>query len=126
MFRAKEKDVTQQLARTAGDSDGGTFTGSWFFSRRTRGTAHNRAVCSAVSIGGPVGQTLQLAEKLKFLSFRGALRAEESLFLWLSITERLLASLGKIKYNTLSASCLVCAFSFKRAKPEYRKAEEPM
>jgi hypothetical protein len=38
-------------------------------------------------------QALQLAEKLKFLSFRGALRAEESLFLWKLITEGFLASL---------------------------------
>jgi hypothetical protein len=30
--------------------------------------------------GGLVEKTSQLAEKLKFLSFRGALRAEESLF----------------------------------------------
>jgi hypothetical protein len=29
---------------------------------------------------GPVTLASQLAEKLKFLSFRGALRAEESLF----------------------------------------------
>ena len=44
-----------------------------------------------------MAQALQRAEKLKFLSFRGALRAEESLFLWHLITERFLASLGMTK-----------------------------
>jgi hypothetical protein len=36
----------------------------------------------------------QAAEKLKLLSFRGALRAEESLFSCVSSKERFLASLG--------------------------------
>jgi hypothetical protein len=39
----------------------------------------------------------QAAEKLAFLSFRGALRAEESLFSWVSIKERFLVSLGMTK-----------------------------
>jgi hypothetical protein len=43
------------------------------------------------------GQASALAEKLNFLSFRGALRAEESLFSWVSIKERFLASLGMTK-----------------------------
>jgi hypothetical protein len=50
---------------------------------------------SSMSDGDP--QAKQLAEKIKVLSFRGALRAEESLFLWHSITERFLASLGMTK-----------------------------
>jgi hypothetical protein len=36
----------------------------------------------------------RIAEKLNFLSFRGALRAEGSLFSWISIEERFLAPLG--------------------------------
>jgi hypothetical protein len=44
-----------------------------------------------------VAQASQLAEKLEALSFRGALRAEESLFLWHSISERFLASVGMTK-----------------------------
>jgi len=40
---------------------------------------------------------LQAAEKLNILSFRGTLRAEESLFSWVSIKERFLASLGMTK-----------------------------
>ena len=39
-------------------------------------------------------QTEQAAEKLKTLSFRGTLRAEESLFSWVLNKERFLASLG--------------------------------
>jgi len=44
-----------------------------------------------------VAQASQVAEKLNFLSFRGTLRAEESLFLWFSIEERFLVSLGMTK-----------------------------
>jgi hypothetical protein len=42
-------------------------------------------------------QAEQAAEKVKLLSFRGTLRAEESLFYWASIKERFLASLGMTK-----------------------------
>jgi hypothetical protein len=45
----------------------------------------------------PVGEASQAAEKLKLLSFRGAPRAEESLFSWAFIKERFLASLGITK-----------------------------
>ncbi len=44
-----------------------------------------------------VAQDSQLAEKLNFLSFRGAPRAEESLFLSHLITERFFASLRMTK-----------------------------
>jgi hypothetical protein len=37
---------------------------------------------------------VQAAEKLKTLSFRGTLRAEESLFSWVLNKDRFLASLG--------------------------------
>jgi hypothetical protein len=47
-----------------------------------------------------VAQDSQLAEKLKILSFRGALRAEESLLTWALIYERFLASLGLTKQVT--------------------------
>ncbi len=45
----------------------------------------------------PIRKLFQLTEKLNFLSFRGALRAEESLFHWHLISERFLASLGMTK-----------------------------
>jgi hypothetical protein len=44
-----------------------------------------------------VVQASQAAEKLIFLSFRGALRAEESLFFCVETKERFLASLGMTK-----------------------------
>src|ERR1700687_2927478 len=52
-----------------------------------------------------VAQTLQAAEKLKTLSFRGTLRAEESLFSCVSNTERFLTSFGMTGKGTFSASC---------------------
>jgi len=42
-------------------------------------------------------QAEQFADKPKFLSFRGALRAEESLFSCAQAKERFLASLGMTK-----------------------------
>jgi hypothetical protein len=44
----------------------------------------------------PAASSEQAAEKLRILSFRGTLRAEESLFVGL-IKERFLASLGMTK-----------------------------
>jgi hypothetical protein len=46
---------------------------------------------------GRINAALQAAEKLKFLSFRGALRAEESLFLYVQAKERFLTSFGMRK-----------------------------
>ena len=40
------------------------------------------------------GEGFTVCGKMEFLSFPGALRAEESLFSWVSIKERFLASLG--------------------------------
>jgi len=48
----------------------------------------------------------QLAEKLKFLSFRGALRAEESLFSCVETKERFLTSFGMTIQITFSAAYL--------------------
>src|ERR1700687_6510163 len=48
----------------------------------------------------------QFAEKLKTLSFRGTLRAEESLFSRVSNTERFLTSCGMTTIETFSANCL--------------------
>jgi hypothetical protein len=47
-----------------------------------------------------VGQASQAAEKLNILSFRGTLRAEESLFSRVSITERFLAEFIPIPTGT--------------------------
>jgi hypothetical protein len=49
------------------------------------------------ALGKRVAVAEQAAEKVTILSFRGALRAEESLFSWVSIKERFLASLGMTK-----------------------------
>jgi hypothetical protein len=43
----------------------------------------------------------QVAEKFKFLSFRGALRAEESLFSWAQTEERFFASLRMTKIEAI-------------------------
>jgi hypothetical protein len=47
----------------------------------------------------------QAAEKVKTPSFRGALRAEESLFSWALNKEGFLASLGMTIRGTFSANC---------------------
>jgi hypothetical protein len=46
----------------------------------------------------------EVVEKLKILSFQGALHAEESLFSWVYIEEGFLASLGMTKINHFSRS----------------------
>ena len=55
---------------------------------------------------GRIGAALAAAEKLKFLSFRGALRAEESLFSCVETKERFLTSFGMTIQITFSAAYL--------------------
>jgi hypothetical protein len=52
------------------------------------------------------GAVLEFAEKLKTPSFRGTLRAEESLFSWIQTKEGFLTPFGMTIKGTYSAICL--------------------
>jgi hypothetical protein len=62
----------------------------------------------------------QAAGKFDFVSFRGALRAEESAFPCVLLESRSLASLGmtaKLPFSAATSACLVLIYNALKFKP---------
>jgi hypothetical protein len=66
----------------------------------------------------------QLAEKLKALSFRGTLRAEESLFCWHPNPERFLTSFGMTAIGTFPQAVKPNLEEFLFGRAEARPSEK--